>query len=56
MTVWELAASIEGYNDVHGNGDPVPPTDEEFKALIENAAKLEATRPVKPQREMKPTK
>ena len=34
MTLWELAAAIEGYNRANGAEDkPAPPSDEEFEAL-----------------------
>ncbi len=36
MTVWELAACVQGYNRSQGAAAPVdPPSNEEFDAMVE---------------------
>lgn len=42
MTLWEMAAAIDGYNLANGAEAPLPPpTDAEFDALL--AARASAT-------------
>jgi hypothetical protein len=41
MTLWELAACVDGYNQAQGGEPPLEaPTPEEFQALIDNAARI----------------
>lgn len=41
MTVWELAACIDGYNAAHGGEqEPEPMTGQEFDALVEEHREL----------------
>lgn len=41
--MWQFAAAVDGWNKVHG-GEPQPeaPADDEFDAMIEASAELEA--------------
>lgn len=41
MTMWELAACVDGYNRAHGPDQmPEPPTADEFAQLKRNAGLL----------------
>jgi hypothetical protein len=34
MTLWELAACVDGYNAAHGDPDPEPMSSDEFDDMV----------------------
>jgi hypothetical protein len=44
MTLWEIAAAIEGHNRANGGGKPQPPSDAEFHAAVAAHEQLQLQR------------